>query len=519
MGGRVGRRRLFAIVAVLGCAAVLPAAAQAGTISGTVIDDGDLTGVQGACVAAFDPANPAIPGGVRGFTTTNASGAYSIGSLASGDYKVTFATPQNGCGSGPVSLVQEWYQDKADFASADLVTVGAGTTQLADAEVTVNTPANNPPVCQPVSRSTYTLQLHFLSGVCFDPDFNPLTYTVETPATNGTALGGPSLTYRSNPDYVGSDSFTVSGSDGQASSAPVLISMDVLDLAGNQAPACPSSQAFVAEGGSITLRGNCADPENDPITYGLVSSPPGTQVIASDAVTYTPPSGTTSATLVYSATDGKHDSITVTVPITVTPPSQTTFETPPASASEPFAAAVTKPDGLAGPVSLDVRAVTDTPPTGFYFLDQEYDISAPNATVANPLKFVFTIDSSKVPSDPVVVFRNGVEVQPCANPSSGSAIPTPCIQSVDPAGGDLKITVLTVAASIWNIGARPDADDDGVADEADNCPAVPNPSQADNDHDGIGNVCDLPTTSGDCKNDGWKIFGVFKNQGDCVSFV
>jgi hypothetical protein len=29
----------------------------------------------------------------------------------------------------------------------------------------------------------------------------------------------------------------------------------------------------------------------------------------------------------------------------------------------------------------------------------------------------------------------------------------------------------------------------------------------------------LPTTKEECKNGGWRTFGVFKNQGDCVSFV
>jgi hypothetical protein len=29
----------------------------------------------------------------------------------------------------------------------------------------------------------------------------------------------------------------------------------------------------------------------------------------------------------------------------------------------------------------------------------------------------------------------------------------------------------------------------------------------------------LPTTKDECKNGGWQSFGVFKNQGDCVSFV
>jgi hypothetical protein len=29
----------------------------------------------------------------------------------------------------------------------------------------------------------------------------------------------------------------------------------------------------------------------------------------------------------------------------------------------------------------------------------------------------------------------------------------------------------------------------------------------------------LPTSTDDCKNGGWQVYGVFKNQGDCVSFV
>jgi len=29
----------------------------------------------------------------------------------------------------------------------------------------------------------------------------------------------------------------------------------------------------------------------------------------------------------------------------------------------------------------------------------------------------------------------------------------------------------------------------------------------------------LPTSSDQCKNGGWQTFGVFKNQGDCISFV
>ena len=34
----------------------------------------------------------------------------------------------------------------------------------------------------------------------------------------------------------------------------------------------------------------------------------------------------------------------------------------------------------------------------------------------------------------------------------------------------------------------------------------------------VGNVVG-PNTAEDCKNDGWRDFGIFKNQGDCIAFV
>ena len=37
----------------------------------------------------------------------------------------------------------------------------------------------------------------------------------------------------------------------------------------------------------------------------------------------------------------------------------------------------------------------------------------------------------------------------------------------------------------------PDADDDGISDENDNCPEVPNPDQLDTDGDGLGDACDV----------------------------
>jgi hypothetical protein len=43
-----------------------------------------------------------------------------------------------------------------------------------------------------------------------------------------------------------------------------------------------------------------------------------------------------------------------------------------------------------------------------------------------------------------------------------------------------------------------DLDGDGIPNDADNCPSTANPTQADSDHDGLGDACDpTPTSSGD----------------------
>ena len=54
------------------------------------------------------------------------------------------------------------------------------------------------------------------------------------------------------------------------------------------------------------------------------------------------------------------------------------------------------------------------------------------------------------------------------------------------------------------------------------CPQPPSGDNLDQVTFGSFTVTDaqsFPTSKDQCKNGGWKTFAVFKNQGDCVSFV
>lgn len=64
-----------------------------------------------------------------------------------------------------------------------------------------------------------------------------------------------------------------------------------------------------------------------------------------------------------------------------------------------------------------------------------------------------------------------------------------------PDGSDSEIKTNYITVSEYTC---PDADADGVCDDSDNCPSIPNPGQEDADMDGIGDICD----DSDHDNDG-----------------
>jgi hypothetical protein len=310
-----------------------------------------------------------------------------------------------------------------------------------------------------------------------------------------------SFVYTSQAGYTGPDSFVYRAATGTsptnltATSNSTTVTLNVLPAPPDDPPICPDSELFVASGGFVDAQGYCVDPEGDPIGYGLAQSPthglmvliPSSDLPAGSppAVRYWPCTGpnepnsgdapnypllvpltfsncstatgpTTSDEFIFTASDPYHPPLQVHVGITVVDPAppgeDTTYSTgSDATESNPYQAAVTTDQQ--GGVLVAERDTTTAPPTGYLLLDQEFRIEAPVASSAsNPLKLVFTIDGSKLNGDPVTVFRNGAAVLPCLD-SSGTANPDPCVLSSETLNGtDLKITVLTTHASIWNFG-------------------------------------------------------------------
>jgi hypothetical protein len=126
-----------------------------------------------------------------------------------------------------------------------------------------------------------------------------------------------------------------------------------------------------------------------------------------------------------------------------------------ASPDDPTVTSVTTPSG--GVVTIDETGeATEPAPSGYTLIGQVAMISAPDGTVAAPIRIRMRVDASVVPdgvdASNVEIFRNGVVVQDCLIPSEGRAEPDPCVVDASTVDGDLVVTVLTTRASEWALG-------------------------------------------------------------------
>jgi outer membrane protein OmpA-like peptidoglycan-associated protein len=155
-------------------------------------------------------------------------------------------------------------------------------------------------------------------------------------------------------------------------------------------------------------------------------------------------------------------------------------------------------------VTISEQSVSETPPSGFGFVGQQVEITAPDATIADPLVLTFRLHNT-IASLSVDIFKDAVLVPGCTDTSPGaSAAPNPCVESRTLDVDDIVIVVRTKTASNWNFGVSTgfDSDGDGVADSADACPDTAAGIQVDgvgcpldSDHDGVSDDKDMCRTT------------------------
>lgn len=170
-------------------------------------------------------------------------------------------------------LVQSWTASptaRITLSARTLVRFAAGTTVQAGATLSAGV-TNRPPTIQSLSVSGPPDQVLALPLVANDPDGDALSWTLSAP-TKGVLEGtAPALSYRPNAGATGSDSITVTVSDGYAS-AQALVSITLAApsvVAVDDAYAYPSSGALVVG----TANGLLANDTGAGVTAAVIASP------------------------------------------------------------------------------------------------------------------------------------------------------------------------------------------------------------------------------------------------------
>ncbi|MDD2764572.1 MAG: Ig-like domain-containing protein [Opitutaceae bacterium] len=228
--------------------------------------------------------------------------------------------PAHGTLGGAAPLLT--YTPEANYHGADTFTFKAGDSQLESAPaavaITIN-PVNDAPVvaAQSLTTAEDTPLTVTLGGT--DVEGSTLVFTVLTPPAHGALAGdAPNLTYTPAENYHGPDSFTFRVNDGELDSEPAAIALAVTPV--NDPPVGSDQTVAIDEDGTTTLTLAGADPDEDPLTFIIVTQPAhGVLTGTAPNLTYTPAanfSGQDSFT--YKITDGVLECAPATVIITVT---------------------------------------------------------------------------------------------------------------------------------------------------------------------------------------------------------
>ena len=229
--------------------------------------------------------------------------------------------PTRGSLSGGGSALRSYYPSpNLNGADTFTFTVSDGTTTSAPATVTINVaPVQDPPTAtaQSLSASEDTARAIVLAGT--DVDGDTLGYTVTTTPAHGTLTGTPPMvTYTPAANFNGADSFSFSVNDGQATSAPVAVSLTVAAV--DDPPTLAGAMLSGNEGINIALSLPATDIDGETLTYTVATPPAKGAVLGSgSALTYNSGNGNGIVTFALTASDGHSSTAPATFTVSVAP--------------------------------------------------------------------------------------------------------------------------------------------------------------------------------------------------------
>lgn len=234
----------------------------------------------------------------------------NLGAFAGQDVRVRFrlATDPLAVGSLPG---QGWWID--DVAFTNLLKPGNCNKPPIARDDTAGTQKNVPVMIDVLANDT-------------DPENDSLTVSAVSNPPNGSVTNnGSSVTYTPDTNFVGTDNFTYTISDGNGNQSTAKVTV-IVSEGPNGPPVANPDPATTQENTPVTINvlANDTDPDNDPLSVDSVTDPPnGSAAINADqTVTYTPDANFFGAdTFDYTIHDGKggFDSATVTVTVERTP--------------------------------------------------------------------------------------------------------------------------------------------------------------------------------------------------------